>query len=169
MNLVWTGKVLDVAARAGQPIEAEVQVVALGKELAWVSLPGEVFVQLGLDLKLDSPFATTIVAELSNGGIGYIPNRRAYPQGNYEVVSARCAEGSGEMLIQAAGEGWVSFFIIMLTFMVPPRCIGLANTFIGHPNPTIWLAAAANTPSSEAYLRNSRRESFPFCKSSLSS
>jgi len=102
MNLVWAGKVLDVAARQGKPIEAEVQVITLGKELAWVSLPGEVFVQLGLDLKIDSPFATTIVAELSNGGIGYIPNHRAYPQGNYEVVSARCAEGSGEMLVQAA-------------------------------------------------------------------
>jgi hypothetical protein len=29
-------------------------------------------------------------------------NRRAYPQGNYEVVSARCAEGGGEMLVTAA-------------------------------------------------------------------
>jgi hypothetical protein len=67
-------------------------------------LPGEVFVQLGLDLKLDSPFEQTIVAELSNGSVGYIPNRRAYPQGNYEVVSARCAEGSGEMLVRAAIE-----------------------------------------------------------------
>lgn len=102
MNLVWAGKVLDVAARNGEPIPAEVQVIALGERLAWVSLPGEVFVQLGLDLKLDSPFETTIIAELANGGIGYIPNHRAYPQGNYEVVSARCAEGSGEMLVQAA-------------------------------------------------------------------
>lgn len=102
MNLVWAGQVLDVAAREGKPIEAEVQVVALGRDLAWVALPGEVFVQLGLDLKWDSPFATTIVAELSNGGIGYIPNHRAFRQGNYEVVSARCAEGSGEMLVQTA-------------------------------------------------------------------
>jgi hypothetical protein len=61
-----------------------------------------VFVQLGLDLKLDSPFRQTMIAELANGSIGYIPNRRAYPQGNYEVVSARCAAGSGEMLVQAA-------------------------------------------------------------------
>jgi hypothetical protein len=26
----------------------EVQVIALGRELAWVSLPGEIFVELGL-------------------------------------------------------------------------------------------------------------------------
>jgi len=104
MRLVKAHQILDIHARDGKPIEAEVQVIALGSNLAWVSLPGEVFVQLGLDLKLDSPFEQTIVAELSNGSVGYIPNRRAYPQGNYEVVSARCAEGSGEMLVLAAVE-----------------------------------------------------------------
>jgi hypothetical protein len=29
-------------------------------------------------------------------------NKPAYAQGNYEVVSARCAEGSGELLVEAA-------------------------------------------------------------------
>jgi hypothetical protein len=67
-----------------------------------VSLPGEIFVELGLAIKQDSPFPHTIIAELANGSIGYIPSRRAYAQGNYEVVSARCAEGSGERLVDAA-------------------------------------------------------------------
>lgn len=102
MKLVNAYKVLDVYGRQGKPLEVEVQVITLGDDLAWVSLPGEVFVQLGLDLKLDSPFKQTMIAELANGSIGYIPNRRAYPQGNYEVVSARCAAGSGEMLVEAA-------------------------------------------------------------------
>ena len=95
-------KVLDVEARQGKPIDVEVQVIALGRELAWVSLPGEVFVELGLAIKQDSPFSHTIIAELANGSIGYIPTRRAYTQGNYEVVSARCAEGSGELLVNTA-------------------------------------------------------------------
>jgi hypothetical protein len=42
------------------------------------------------------------VVELANGSIGYIPNRSAYMEGSYEVVSARCAEGSGEMLVTSA-------------------------------------------------------------------
>jgi Neutral/alkaline non-lysosomal ceramidase, N-terminal len=95
-------KVLDVEARHGKPIDVEVQVIALGQDVAWVSLPGEIFVELGLAIKQDSPFPHTIVAELANGSIGYIPTRRAYTQGNYEVVSARCAEGSGELLVDAA-------------------------------------------------------------------
>lgn len=102
MKLVKAYQVLDVYGRQGQPLEVEVQTITLGNDLAWVSLPGEVFVQLGLDLKLDSPFRQTMIAELANGSIGYIPNRRAYPQGNYEVVSARCAAGSGEMLVETA-------------------------------------------------------------------
>ncbi|GIW85993.1 MAG: hypothetical protein KatS3mg108_0317 [Isosphaeraceae bacterium] len=95
-------KVLDVAARNGQPWEVEVQVIALGNSVAWVSLPGEIFVELGLAIKQDSPFPHTIIAELANGSIGYIPSRRAYNQGNYEVISARCAAGSGERLVDAA-------------------------------------------------------------------
>jgi hypothetical protein len=67
-----------------------------------VSLPGEIFVELGLAIKQDSPFRHTIVAELANGSVGYVPARRAYAQGNYEVVSTRCGLGSGELLVDAA-------------------------------------------------------------------
>lgn len=102
MELVKAFKVLDVAAREGKPHEVEVQVLALGNDLAWVSLPGEIFVELGLSIKAGSPFKQTLIAELANGSIGYIPNKEAYPQGNYEVVSARCAEGSGEILVATA-------------------------------------------------------------------
>jgi len=102
MELVKAFKVLDVAARQGKPLEVEVQVITMGKELAWVSLPGEIFVELGLSIKAMSPFKQTHIAELANGSIGYIPNRSAYAEGNYEVVSARCDEGAGEMLVTAA-------------------------------------------------------------------
>jgi hypothetical protein len=95
-------QVLDVKARDGKPFEVEVQVITLGDQLAWVSLPGEIFVELGLAIKKASPYRRTLIAELANGSIGYIPDKPAYPQGNYEVVSARCAEGSGEMLVEAA-------------------------------------------------------------------
>lgn len=97
-------QVLDNVQRKGQPIEVEVQVIALGKQVAWVSLPGEVFVELGLSIKTLSPFPHTMIVELANGAIGYIPNKSAYIEGNYEVVSARCAEGSGEMLVTAAAK-----------------------------------------------------------------
>ena len=97
-------KVLDVAARQGKPLEAEVQVIALGDDLAWVALPGEIFVELGLEIKKQSPFKNTILVELADGSVGYVPTERAYKEGNYEPTSARCAAGSGEQIEQAAIE-----------------------------------------------------------------
>ncbi len=102
MEQVQTFKVLDVEMRNGQPLEVEVQVIALGNDVAFVSLPGEAFVELGLSIKQASPFKHTFMVELANGSIGYIPNKSAYAEGNYEVVSARCAAGSGEMLVTSA-------------------------------------------------------------------
>jgi hypothetical protein len=95
-------KALDVSERLGKPLKVEVQVISLGDDLAWVSLPGEIFVELGLQIKRGSPFKQTMIAELANGSVGYVPNRVAYPQGNYEVVSTRCAAGSGEKLVDSA-------------------------------------------------------------------
>jgi neutral ceramidase len=102
LDQVQAFKAVDVAARLGKPIAVEVQVISLGDDLAWVSLPGEIFVELGLQIKRGSPFKQTMIAELANGAIGYIPNRVAYSQGNYEVVSARVAEESGEKLVDEA-------------------------------------------------------------------
>ena len=102
LEKVWAFKTLDVFGRNGQPLEVEVQVIALSRDLAWVSLPGEIFVELGLAIKAASPFQQTILVELANGSIGYIPTARAYEEGNYEPVSARCAKGSGEIIVAVA-------------------------------------------------------------------
>ncbi|MCR4411853.1 MAG: hypothetical protein NUV77_05435 [Thermoguttaceae bacterium] len=102
LEQVQAYKALEVAAREGKPLEVEVQVIALGDDVAWVGLPGEVFVELGLAIKKASPFRHTMIAELANNSMGYVPNRSAYAEGNYEVISARCAEGSGELLVETA-------------------------------------------------------------------
>ncbi len=95
-------RILDVAAREGKPVDVDVQVMSLGRDIAWVALPGEVFVELGLSIKAASPFRQTNIVELANGTMYYVPNRSAYAEGQYEVVSTRYAEGAGEMLATAA-------------------------------------------------------------------
>lgn len=102
LELVNAVKVADIAARDGRPVDGEVQVITLGDQIAFVGLPGEMFVELGLAIKQNSPFPYTIVAELAGPWIGYVPNRKAYTEGNYEPVSARCAAGCGEMLADSA-------------------------------------------------------------------
>ncbi|MFM8573246.1 MAG: hypothetical protein ACKOAU_16740 [Pirellula sp.] len=102
MEMVEAYRIADVEAHPDGFLDAEVQVISIGREVAWVSLPGEIFVQLGLAIKDASPFAATSIHELANGSIGYVPTRQAFAQGNYEVISARCGLGSGEMMVDSA-------------------------------------------------------------------
>lgn len=102
LEVVDAFKIMDVDQRQGRPHEVEVQVITLGRDIALVSLPGEIFVELGLAIKQASPFKYTAIAQLANGSVGYVPTRQAWTQGNYEVVSARCGAGSGELLVETA-------------------------------------------------------------------
>ena len=102
LELVNAHKVVDVLDRKGEPLDAEIQVIALGEQCAIVSLPGEIFTEIGMYIKSRSPFPYTMVIELANGSIGYVPDRKAFIEGNYEPVSARCAAGSGEILAERA-------------------------------------------------------------------
>jgi hypothetical protein len=90
-------------AGVGDHLPVEVQVIALGDEVAIVSLPGEIFVELGLAIKEASPFKTTLIVELSNCvETHYVPTRAAYAGGSYEVTNSALQPGSGEMLVEAA-------------------------------------------------------------------
>ncbi|MEO6912151.1 MAG: hypothetical protein ABI158_14645 [Edaphobacter sp.] len=102
LDLVKAGRVLELNARHGKPLDAEVQVFTFGDQVAIVGFPGEMFAELGLSLKEDSPFPITVVAELANGALSYIPNRVAYKEGNYEPTNARLPVGGGETLVDSA-------------------------------------------------------------------
>ena len=85
-----------------EPIrELKLQAIRIG-DLTIATLPNEVYALTGLKLKGRSPSKSHFNVELANGSIGYIPNKSAYPEGNYEVESARVASGSGELLLSTA-------------------------------------------------------------------
>jgi hypothetical protein len=90
-------------AGIGETLPVEVTVMTLGKDVAIVCLPGEVFVELGLAIKQGSPFRNTLIIELSNCvETIYIPTRAAHAGGSYEVTNSAVQAGSGEMLVEAA-------------------------------------------------------------------
>ena len=80
----------------------EVQAFRLNQETAIVTLPAEMFVELGLAIKAASPFKTTLVIELANDSLGYIPTKKAFAEGSYEIVNSRVEPGTGEKLVEAA-------------------------------------------------------------------
>ena len=87
----------------GDELPVEIHVITLGSEVAIVTLPGEVFVDLGLAIKRASPFRTTFVVELSQAvETIYIPTRAAVAGGSYEVTNSTVQPGSGELLVEAA-------------------------------------------------------------------
>jgi len=94
-------KTLDLAER-GSIYPMEVQVFRLDANTALVCLPCEIFVELGLAIKQGSPFKKTIVMSICNDRPSYVPTRKAFAEGSYEVTNSRVKPGSGEMLVDAA-------------------------------------------------------------------
>ncbi len=65
-----------------------VQSIQIG-DVGIVTLPGEAFVELGLEVKEKSPFPVTFCIELANDYRGYIPTEAAHELGGYETWRAR--------------------------------------------------------------------------------
>ena len=63
----------------------EINVITLGKDIAIVTDPCELFTEIGLDIKEQSPFRLTYVVEQTNGAYGYVPTEKAFLQGGYET------------------------------------------------------------------------------------
>jgi hypothetical protein len=75
--------------------------------VAIVGVPGELFTKLGLDIKRRSPFRDTVVVELANDWIGYIPDREAFKLGGYQVwtgLHSYVEPGTGERIVDELGK-----------------------------------------------------------------
>ncbi|MBT3267594.1 hypothetical protein HN371_10595 [Candidatus Poribacteria bacterium] len=92
-------------ARAGADTSSHaltwVQALRIG-DVALVGVPGELLVRLGLDIKRRSPFGQTMVLELANDSIGYLPDLRAFEEGGYEPEASVFQPGVGEQIADAA-------------------------------------------------------------------
>ena len=79
----------------------ELGAIAIG-DVAVSTNPAELFVEFGLEIKERSPFAVTLISELSNGHCGYVPTERAFEGGGYEthrsVLTSRLAKNAGSII-----------------------------------------------------------------------
>lgn len=109
MSLIGWG--LSAAkAGSGEFLSADLHVITLGRDFAIVALPGEMFVEYGLQIKKASPFRTTLVVELCNvGETIYVPTREAFlatsgsfAGGGYEVVNSTTLPGTGDLFVDSA-------------------------------------------------------------------
>ena len=94
--------VARIQERGSQPAEVQVHFV---DEYAFVSLPGECFVELGLRIKQGAHPRHAVVTGCANGMVGYVPHKEAFARGGYETTflqSSRLAPEAGDRLVDCA-------------------------------------------------------------------
>ncbi len=93
-------------AVSGEPwlIPVEIHVFKLDQKTAIVTMPSELFTEFGIDIKKRSPFANTMLIELANADIAYLPTIQGFKEGDYEAINSRLIPGSGEKMIDSAIE-----------------------------------------------------------------
>ena len=84
---------------------AEVMALRIGG-VGIVGLPGEAFSEYGQQVKAESRGEHTVVIELANDSIGYLPTPKAFDQGGYEVTpgATRYERDAGRQLAASAVE-----------------------------------------------------------------
>jgi hypothetical protein len=81
-------------------IEVEIQAFKIGNT-AVLGLPGEIFLELGMEIRKRSPFEHTLIAELCNlDWIGYILTPQAYEEGGYEPTASMLKPDAGNILVE---------------------------------------------------------------------
>jgi hypothetical protein len=95
-------------------VDAEVMAIALG-DVSLALLPGESFVEFGLDIRERLAPRPVVTLAYANGRPGYIPHRSAYPAGGYEVDEAYRYYGYPACFAPEAGEAVVAAAIDALS------------------------------------------------------
>jgi hypothetical protein len=81
-----------------------VTTILIDREIAIAGLPGEPFVEFGLDFRDRAPVRHAFFAGYANGYFGYFPTVRAAAAGGYgaEGIVARSEVGAGEAMVDMA-------------------------------------------------------------------
>jgi hypothetical protein len=96
----------ELAPHQGEERATWIQALRLG-DVAFVSVPGEFFTVLGIDIKRRSPFRHTVVAGVANDYVGYIPDEAGFDLGGYQVWTgfhSLVERGTGERFVATAVE-----------------------------------------------------------------
>lgn len=94
-------RIMDADGAQGR-VTTEIQVVRVG-DVHLLGLPGEVLVEVGLEIKKRASVKRLIVTSLANDAIGYVCHARAYDEGGYEPgPGTNLARGAGEIVVEHA-------------------------------------------------------------------
>ena len=86
-----------------ETMSIEHQAIRIG-DTVFAAVPGEVFSEIGLKIKEESPFEKTFVIGLANGDGGYMPTAREFIEGDYEVDGCMYGRNAGSVCVESSLE-----------------------------------------------------------------
>jgi len=84
-------------------VKVPTTVVRIG-DLMWTTFPGEMFSNIGRQVKAASPATYAHVMGYTNGYIGYFPEQKAYAEGGYEVAVTHLDPAAERIYLRALAE-----------------------------------------------------------------
>ena len=78
--------------------------LAILPSIALVTIPGEAFTDIGVELKKSEGWDTVLIFGETDGCAGYFPTTEAFEEGGYEARSSKYRAGIAEILIQTGRE-----------------------------------------------------------------
>lgn len=89
--------------RSMSPIPVNVNSIRIGEAVICTS-PAEFFVEFGLEIRRSSPVTVTVITQLTDGYVGYVPTPKAFGRGGYETWNAptsQLAPEAGDQIVRA--------------------------------------------------------------------
>ncbi len=81
----------------------EMQAIRIG-DAVFVGVPGEVFSEIGLEIKNRSPLQKTFVAGIVNGRYGYMPTAKEFVEGGYEIDGCEYSPKAAQVCVESCLE-----------------------------------------------------------------
>jgi len=89
-------------------VKVPTTVVRIG-DLIWTTFPGEMFSNIGKQVKAASPARDAYVMGYTNGYIGYFPERKAYAEGGYEVAVTHLDPAAESIYLRSLAKVFMRF------------------------------------------------------------
>jgi len=92
--------------REESPVEVRLNVIRVGDTMICAN-PAEIFSEFALAIREASPARVTLISQLTDGYVGYIPTPAAFDRGGYETwacATSKLSTGAGEAIVEATRE-----------------------------------------------------------------
>ena len=101
MNYVKALRIVQNMRRPFEFFKLKMYGLQIGN-VAFIGIPGEPFMQIGMDIKAQNKLDMTVVTACTNGGEGYYPDAAAFEEEGYERNTTPFAPDCAEKLVAGA-------------------------------------------------------------------